>query len=220
MNPAELQQIKPKKPAVDRFFNLFFKSLLKGLIIIGPIAATIYVLYFIFNTLDNIIPFDDILPENMNRHGFGLLALITIVAGIGFFFNKFMFGKYIFTSIDQLLERTPGVKHIYAPTKDVMSSFVGDKKKFNRPVWVKTNANPEIWRIGFLTQDEMGDVEKYNYVAVYLPHSYAISGWVIVTEEKNIKPVIGMTAAAAMKFAVSGGVAGFHTEEPIFRADN
>jgi hypothetical protein len=31
-----------------------------------------------------------------------------------------------------------------------MSSFVGDKKKFNTPVWVKTNENPEIWRIGFL----------------------------------------------------------------------
>ncbi|MFC6266852.1 DUF502 domain-containing protein [Frigoriflavimonas asaccharolytica] len=218
MDPFNLEQAKTRKTGLDRFFSLFFKSFLKGLIIIGPIAATIYVLYFIFNTLDNIIPFDLILPENMNLHGLGLITLIAFIAGIGFFFNKFMFGKYLFTSIDQLLEKTPGVKHIYAPTKDVMASFVGDKKKFNRPVWVKTNANPEIWRIGFLTQDEMGDVEKYNYVAVYLPHSYAISGWVIVTEETNIKPVIGMTAAAAMKFAVSGGVAGFHTDEPIFRS--
>ena len=32
---------------------------------------------------------------------------------------------------------------------------------------------------------EMGEVEKHNFVAVYLPHSYAISGWVIVTEEKT-----------------------------------
>ena len=218
MDPVEIIPAKSRKPPADRFINLFFKSFLKGLIIIAPIAATIYVLYFIFSTLDNIIPFDMILPENMNRHGFGLVALIIIVAGIGFFFNKFMFGKYIFTSIDQLLERTPGVKHIYAFIKDVMSSFVGDKKKFNRPVWVKTNSSPEIWRIGFLTQDDMGDVHKDNFVAVYLPHSYAISGWVIVTEGINIKPVIGMTAVAAMKFAVSGGVAGFHAEEPIFRS--
>ena len=99
-----------------------------------------------------------------------------------------------------------------------MSSYVGDKKKFDIPVWVKTNENPEIWRIGFLTQREMGDVGKHNYVAVYLPHSYAISGWVIVTEEKNIKPVVGMNAAAAMKFAVSGGVAGFHSDDNIFKA--
>ena len=92
------------------------------------------------------------------------------------------------------------------------------KKKFNDPVWVKTNNNPEVWRIGFLTQKEMSAVEKQNYVAVYLPHSYAISGWVIVTEEHNVKPVIGMSAASAMKFAVSGGVAGFHSDDNVFKA--
>lgn len=204
---------------MDRFFQLFFRSLLKGVIIIGPIAATLYVLYLAFNTLDNLIPFNIILPDSWNRHGLGLVTLILFISGIGFIFNKFMFGKFVFTSIDQLLEKTPGVKHIYAPTKDVMASFVGDKKKFNRPVWVKTNSNPEIWRIGFLTQDEMSEVGKHNYVAVYLPHSYAISGWVIVTEEINIKPVLGMTAAAAMKFAVSGGVAGFHADESLFKTE-
>jgi uncharacterized membrane protein len=59
----------------------------------------------------------------------------------------------------------------------------------------------------------MTAVEKKDFVAVYLPHSYAISGWVIVTDAKNTKPVVGMTAASAMKFAVSGGVAGFNAEE-------
>ena len=66
----------------------------------------------------------------------------------------------------------------------------------------------------------MGEVEKHNFVAVYLPHSYAISGWVIVTEEKNIKPVVGMNAAEAMKFAVSGGVAGFHSDKTFSKHQN
>jgi uncharacterized membrane protein len=43
-------------------------------------------------------------------------------------------------------------------------------------------------------------------VAVYLPHSYAISGWVIVVDRSYTKPVTTMDAAEAMKFAVSGGV--------------
>jgi uncharacterized membrane protein len=42
--------------------------------------------------------------------------------------NKFVVGRFFFDSMDRLLEKTPGVKHIYTPTKDVMSSFVGDKK--------------------------------------------------------------------------------------------
>ena len=206
-----------KKPKPEDYLNLFVKSFLKGLIIIGPIAATLYLIFLVFDTIDNIIPFEKFFPF-LNRTGVGFLSLILFISGVGYFFNKFVFGKVVFESLDHFLEKTPGVKHIYTPTKDVMSSFVGDKKKFNTPVWVKTNENPEIWRIGFLTQKEMGEVEKHNFVAVYLPHSYAISGWVIVTEEKNIKPVVEMNAAEAMKFAVSGGVAGSHSDKNVFKA--
>lgn len=203
---------------LQKFFNLFIKSFLKGLIILAPIGATLYVIFLVFSTLDNIIPFEVILPENLNRHGVGVFLIVVLVSTVGYFFNKFLFGKVIFESIDQVLEKTPGVKHIYTPTKDVMASFVGDTKKFDKPVWVRVNTTPEVWRIGFLTQQDLGELDKHHYVAVYLPHSYAISGWVIVTEEANVKPVIGMTAAAAMKFAVSGGVSGFHTDENIFKA--
>ncbi len=209
--------MKVKKPQFDDYLNLFLKSFLKGLIIVGPIGATLYIVFVVFDTIDGIIPFDKFLPF-LNRTGVGFFSLIIFISAVGYFFNKFVFGKFIFESLDHFLEKTPGVKHIYSPTKDVMSSFVGDKKKFNVPVWVKTNDNPEIWRIGFLTQKDMSDVGLSEKVAVYLPHSYAISGWVIITEEKNIKHVEGMSAAEAMKFAVSGGVAGFHSDKNVFKA--
>ena len=198
-----------KKPSFDTYLNLFLKSFFKGLIIVGPIGATLYIIFIVFATIDGILP----LPEQLNRTGFGFVSLIIFITGVGYFFNKFVFGKFIFESLDHFLEKTPGVKHICSPTKDVMSSFVGDKKKFNVPVWVKTNENPEIWRIGFLTQKEMSDVGLSEKVAVYLPHSYAISGWVIITNSINVLPVEGMNAAEAMKFAVSGGVAGFHSDK-------
>ncbi|MDR2207340.1 MAG: DUF502 domain-containing protein [Flavobacteriaceae bacterium] len=192
----------------EKPFNFFFRSFLQGLVIIGPIGLTVFVVWYIISSIDNLVP-----SVAKEYPGLVFVSLILFTTLLGYLGNKFVFGRFIFDQMDHLLERVPGVKHIYTPTKDVMSSFVGDKKKFNEPVWVKTNENPEIWRIGFLTQKEMSDVEKHNYVAVYLPHSYAISGWVIVTEKRNIKPVVGMNAASAMKFAVSGGVAGFHSDE-------
>lgn len=207
-----------KRPKTEDYINLFLKSFLKGLIIVGPIAATLYIIFVVFDTLDNIVPFGFFLPDEWNRTGLGFITLIAFITTVGYFFNKFVFGKFIFESLDHFLEKTPGVKHIYSPTKDVMSSFVGDKKKFNVPVWVKTNENPEIWRIGFLTQNNMTDVGMPSQVAVYLPHSYAISGWVIITSKENIKAVEGMSAAEAMKFAVSGGVAGFHSDKNVFKA--
>ena len=90
---------------------------------------------------------------------------------------------------------------------------------FDTPVWVCVNVNPEIWRIGFMTQQDMAHFGMENKVAVYLPHSYAISGWVIVTEAKNIKPANEMTAAEAMKFAVSGGITTVDDDEEDAKKD-
>jgi len=112
----------------------------------------------------------------------------------------------LFDFFDHLLERTPGIKFIYSSIKDVMSSFVGDKKRFTQPVWVRVQNSPEVWRIGFLTQHDMGFLNMEGMAAVYLPHSYAISGWVVIVSFENIKPAEGLSAPEAMKFAVSGGV--------------
>ena len=201
------------KSSFDELLNTFLKSFFQGLMIIGPVALTIFVIWYLITSIDNLIP-----SIATKFPGLVFVSVLVFTSVLGYLGNKFVFGRFIFDQIDFLLERTPGVKHIYSPTKDVMSSFVGDKKKFNDPVWVKTNNNPEVWRIGFLTQKEMSPVEKQNYVAVYLPHSYAISGWVIVTEAHNVKPVVGMSAASSMKFAVSGGVAGFHSDDNVFKA--
>src|SRR6185312_3730166 len=103
--------------------------------------------------------------------------------------------RILFDAFDYLLQHIPGIKYIYSSIKDVMGSFVGDKKRFNKPVWVCINLNPETWRIGFMTQKDMSYLGMVNKVAVYLPHAYAVSGYVIVAETKHIKPVTKMTAA-------------------------
>ena len=202
---------------MNRSFNdyllLFLRSFIQGLIIIGPFAITVWIIWSIIFSIDNIIP--------SISEKFPGLIFFTVIFGttfIGYFGNKFIIGRLIVDGIDYVLEHIPGIKFIYTSLKDVLGSFVGDKKKFNVPVWVKTNETPEIWRIGFLTQSDMSVVNLDQMVAVYLPHSYAVSGWVIITKYNNIKEVTGMSAAEAMKFAVSGGVAGFHSDDNVFKA--
>lgn len=186
---------------------------MQGVIIIGPFALTVWIIWYIVSSIDNLVP-------SVSGRFPGVIFLIVIfgTSFIGFFGNKFIIGRLIVDGVDYVLEHIPGIKFIYSSLKDVMGSFVGDKKKFNVPVWVKTNENPEIWRIGFLTQSDMSAVNLDQMVAVYLPHSYAVSGWVIITKFNNIKEVNGMSSAEAMKFAVSGGVAGFHSDESVFKA--
>lgn len=181
-----------------RFAAIVVRSFLQGLLILSPVAITAYVIYTVFDGVDSLVPW---VPR-----GLGFLIIITIVTTIGYLGTKLFVGRLLIQGFDYFMEHIPGVRYIYSSIKDIMDSFVGDKKRFNSPVWVCTNLQPEVWRIGFMTQKDIAYLGMSNKAAVYLPHSYAISGYVIFIDEKYIKPVTKMNSGEAMKFAVSGGV--------------
>lgn len=178
--------------------GVIIRSFLQGLLILSPIAVTIYIIYAVFDSIDTLIPS---LPR-----GLGFFIILGVITVIGYLGTRLFVGRIVIEAFDYLMQNTPGIKFIYTAIKDVLDSFMGDKKRFNRPVWVRTNVNPEMWRIGFMTQDDLGYIDMEEKVAVYLPHSYAISGWVVIVDPANVKAVSKMNAAEAMKFAVSGGV--------------
>ena len=170
---------------------------LQGLLYIIPITVTLYIVVWTFQKIDGILPFQ--LP------GLGLIIIISLITIIGFL------GSVVITSpinafFQNLLKRAPLLKTIYSSVKDLMSTFVGNKKGFSEPVLVKVYENSTIERIGFITNE---DVESLNIakgkVLVYMPHSYAISGQLFVVEKKNVSH-IDKSSAEIMKLIVSGGV--------------
>lgn len=190
-----------------RILSISVRSFLQGLLILSPIAVTAYIIYTVFDSIDSLIP-------EMPR-GIGFVSIIAVITLIGYLGTRFLLGRILFEAFDYLMQHIPGIKFLYTSIKEIMVSFVGDKKKFTKPVWIRTNNNPEVWRIGFLTQENMDFADFEDKVAVYLPHAYAVSGWVVVVESNNVKPVKGMSAAQAMKFAVSGGVTSLEEEQNV-----
>ena len=170
---------------------------LQGLLYIVPITVTLYFVVWAFQKIDGILPFQ--FP------GLGLIIIISLITIIGFL------GSAVITSpinafFQNLLKRAPLLKTIYSSVKDLMNTFVGNKKGFSEPVLVKIYENSTIERIGFITNE---DVESLNIakgkVLVYMPHSYAISGQLFVVEKKNVSR-IDKSSADIMKLIVSGGV--------------
>ncbi|MFM7078250.1 MAG: DUF502 domain-containing protein, partial [Bacteroidota bacterium] len=104
------------------------------------------------------------------------------------------------------LERTPLLKVIYTSMKDLVEAFVGEKKRFTKPVLVTVNNNPVIQRIGFVTEDDLTrlGIEK-NKMAVYLPFSYGFNGQLVIVESASIKE-LDVNGTEMMKFIISGGV--------------
>jgi uncharacterized membrane protein len=86
-----------------------------------------------------------------------------------------------------------------------MTSFVGEEKKFNKPVLVKVESN--LFKPGFVTSEDLKNVGLKGKVSVYLPHSYNFSGNVFITEKKNIIPLKN-SSSEVMKYIVSGGISG------------
>ncbi|MEZ5045699.1 MAG: DUF502 domain-containing protein [Chitinophagaceae bacterium] len=184
--------------------SILVKYFFQGIIIISPIAITFYAAYAIFDFIDIKIP-------NLPR-GVGFLIVVFSMISIGWLGSTFLFSRIVIDFFDSVLERTPFIKFIYSSVKEVVESFMGDKRKFTKPVLVKVRNNPEIFQVGFITQKDLSALGLHNKVAVYMPHAYAVSGYMYIVDKDNISP-LDMNPSDAMKMAVSGGVAGFNEEE-------
>ena len=62
-------------------------------------------------------------------------------------------------------------------------------------------------QIGFVTQSDLAELGLQEMIVVYIPHSYAISGYHYFVPKENIRP-LNISGPTAMKFIVSGGVSG------------
>jgi uncharacterized membrane protein len=177
-------------------YRKIIKFFLQGILILAPIAITGYLLYWLFDKVDSI------LRPYVNIPGLGFAIIIVFVILVRWVSSYFLMGSII-NLFDHWLERTPGVKFIYSSIKDFFEAFAGEKKKFDKPV-VANLDDTDVWRIGFITQQDMTDCGLKEYVAVYVPMSYSIAGNVYMIPLSKVKPITNITSSDAMKFAISG----------------
>jgi uncharacterized membrane protein len=170
---------------------------LQGLLYIVPISVTLYVVYWTFQKIDGILPFQ--FP------GLGLIVIIALITFIGFA-GSVIIASPINSFFQRLLRKAPLLRTIYSSMKDLMQTFVGKKKGFNQAVLIKLYENSTIERIGFITNENLSSLGiKGGKILVYLPHSYAFSGQLFVVEKSYITP-IDKPSSEIMKLIVSGGV--------------
>lgn len=189
-------------------YRKVFQYFLQGLLIIAPLAVTFYALYFVVTTIDSWLPiftYQDVQGVvHVQNYGIGLLIILSVIIIIGYFSSFFITGR-ILSFMDKFMERAPGIKHIYSTTRDFFEAFAGDKKKFTQNVLANVD-DSNVWRLGFITRDDMADFGLEGHVAVYIPMAYSVAGNVYIIPRSRIKPISNISSAQTMKFAVSGGV--------------
>ena len=181
------------------------KYFAQGLFVIVPLGITFLILYRIFSFVSAHLR-ELGLAINPYLSPFIVLIFILLIVFLVGWLASSIFFQSIFNLFEKMIETTPMIKHIYSPVKDFMGAFVGNKKKFTKPVLVMTNPSAGIEEIGFITQEQMDDFGLHDKVAVYMPHSYAFSGRLFIVPKQNIKVINNLNGGEAMKFIVSGGL--------------
>jgi uncharacterized membrane protein len=192
------------------------KLFLQGLLILAPISITIWTVISAFNWIDGILPnlLYSVAPKLLGTDasglprripGLGFVVFIGMALLVGYISPSFIVSRVV-EFAESMLERTPGIKFIYSTIKDFFEAFAGNKRKFTKSVLVCVAAE-DVWQVGFITQEELHEFDLKEYVAVYVPQSYAFAGHLYFVKRDRVRILTDISSADAMKFAISGGVA-------------
>jgi uncharacterized membrane protein len=175
---------------------------LQGLVFLVPIFLTIWVVGGAFYAIDGAMT--DLF--GIKRRGLGVPILLLFVTGVGFLGSNLV-GRRLVRLPDLFLKRLPFVKLLYGALRDLMNAFVGEKKRFDKPVLVDLTPGGHVRVLGFVTRQTLAGFGLAEHAAVYLPQAYNFAGQVIVVPTTAVQP-LAVESGAVMTFIVSGGVTG------------
>jgi uncharacterized membrane protein len=193
---------------MNKIIRTLFNYLIRGSLVILPIAAALFFIYWAVSELDAALNLSDAiwvdqLGKPIYIPGLGILSVVVILIVVGIIVTNFVTDP-IKKWVTSWFKKLPIFNVLYTSFKDLTEAFVGDDKKFNEPVVVEFNETG-LKKIGFLTQKDLSKIGYPGEVAVYFPLSYSFAGQLCIVKADRVKP-LKMSASEAMKFIVSGGV--------------
>lgn len=174
--------------------NWLIKNFLRGLGIVLPIAVTVDLLYLGFTRIDRLL--------NLPIPGAGFVVMVVLLILVGALASNFFVRKFLQLT-ELLFTRAPLVRLVYASIRDLLEAFVGEHKRFSRPVAVQLVEGTRT--LGFVTQDDLGFLGLPGEVAVYVPFSYSMAGSLVIVPSARVQR-LAIDSASMMALVVSGGV--------------
>jgi uncharacterized membrane protein len=178
---------------------------LRGIVFLAPVAITLYVTVLVLRTVDGWL--------GLPIPGAGFAVTVALVTLFGFLASGFI-TRSLVSALDDLMERLPFIRLVYSSIRDFVNAFVGEKRRFDKPVVVKLFDNSSAHAMGFVTQESLEQLGLDDWVSVYMPHSYNFSGQMYVFPRDAIRR-LDAPSSDVMAFVVSGGV----TEVPQVSAN-
>lgn len=171
------------------------RSFVQGLLVLAPVAITIWIVVFAVTTLDRWL--ETRIP------GLGIVIAAAAITLIGYLTGNVV-GNKLLEWLEAGMQRVPLIRILYNALRDLFGAFVGSKRKFDKPVAVEINSHG-LKVLGFLTAERFDDPQLAGHVSVYLPESYNFAGNLVVVPKERVHP-LDADGAEFMAFIMSGGV--------------
>ena len=170
----------------------------RGLVLLAPLFVTVWVCWLVFTKVDGWL--------GLPIPGAGFVVTLLLITVVGFHGSNLLTRSAV-SLLEGLMARLPFVRLLYGSTKDLLNAFVGEKRRFDKPVSLDLSADGGVRLVGFVTQESLAHLGMTEYVAVYCPHSYNFSGQLHLVLATRVR-ALDVASADAMAFVVSGGVSG------------
>lgn len=184
-----------------------------GLLVVLPLAITVWVLQWILGTLDQTLL---ILPAGwqpdrlfgIHIPGFGVLLALSILLVVGGVTSNFI-GRRLLSWSDKVLNRIPVVRSIYSGVKQVSDTLFSENGNAFRTAVLIEWPRAGVWTIGFVTGSPGGDVPNHlpgEYLSVYVPTTPNPTGGYFVMLRKSDCIELRMSVDEALSYVISMGV--------------
>jgi len=202
-----------KKPAP---FSGLRASFLTGIVVILPIALTIWLVWTLMGWVDSVvlplIP-SELRPEKyigINLRGVGLIIFLIFTVFVGWV-AKGLIGKSLLRFGESLVDRMPVVRSIYSGVKQIAETvFAQSERSFEKACLIQY-PRKGIWAIAFISTTAKGElVQKAetgsDMLSVFLPTTpNPTSGFLLFLPREDVIE-LDMTVEDAAKLVISAGL--------------
>ncbi len=189
------------------------KYFVTGLLILVPLAITLWVLNLIVGTMDQSLL---LLPERWRPEalfgvhvpGIGTILTLLVIFLTGVAARNFI-GNQVVRAWEAILIRIPVVNTIYSSVKQVSDTlFSSSGNAFRKAVLVQY-PHQGAWTIAFVTGVPGGDVRNHlhgDYISIYVPTTPNPTSGFFLMVRRSDAIELDMNVDEALKYIVSMGV--------------
>ena len=203
------------EPTSSHFLARLRGYFLTGLIIVGPVAITIYVVWWFINLVDGwvkpLIP-DAYLPDNFlpfNVPGVGLVVGILALMLIGALAAN-LFGRTIVSYGEMMLDRMPVVRGVYRLLKQIFTTVFSKTGTGFKRVGLIEFPRRGLYALVFVSGDPPAEVKgrlgNGELMTVFMPNApNPTTGFVLFMPAKDVI-LLDMAIDDGAKLVISAGL--------------